>query len=413
LNAPPSGRLTLLDPATGEPLSPLRGWLAIAVMLSGTTFVGLVVAAIAPVMHAIAQHFGTDGNGELVAYGLATLPSIGVMIGGPITGLAIDRVGSRRFLLTALAVFGVMGSAGLYLDNVWVLVVSRFILGVAASGIVAGTLIMIGEYFDPGTRARVLGYQGAVGALVVLGIILSSGQLADWGGWRAPFALYLAAFVVMAVAAFAIPKRPAGGARRAAVRASSPAATETLLLLLPTLVLIAALFIGSFMPTLQVSLLLAANGVLKASTQSYVLSASAIMVAVGAASYSTIRRYWDDRAMLRISAVSLGLGIVTMGLSHGAMLVVAGCAISGFGTGLLNPQVNNMLIGRAGEAARGRAVGLGYTARYGGDFLNPVIVAPIKQQVGIHGAIIIVGAVFLAGALVDAMRGKTAKAARA
>lgn len=413
MEEPRAEGLRLLDPATGTPLSPLRSWLAVAVMLSGTTFVGLVVAAIAPVMHAIAQHFGQEGQGELVAYGMATLPSVGVMIGGPITGWAIDRVGSRRFLLIALAIFGVMGTAGLYLDNLTALIASRFILGVAASGIVAGTLIMIGEYFDADTRARVLGYQGAVGAIVVLGIILSSGQLADWGGWRAPFALYFAAFVIMAVTAFAIPPRPPAVARRVAVQAASPAARQTLFLLWPVLVLVAVLFIGSFMPTLQVSLLLADNGVLKPSNQSYVLGASAIMVAVGAASYSTVRRYWSDRTMLRMSAISLGFGIVVMGLSHGFALVAVGCAISGFGTGLLNPQVNNLLITRAGEAARGRAVGLGYTARYAGDFLNPVIVRPIKQEVGIHDAIIIVGAVFLAGAALDAVRGKGSEVAKA
>jgi MFS family permease len=401
LDAPRAGTLLLIDPATGVPLSRLRSWLAIAVMLSGTTFVALVVAAIAPVMHAISEHFGQNGNGKNIAYGMAILPSIGIMIGGPITGWVIDRVGSRSFLLAALTIFGLMGSAGLYLDNVWILIATRFVLGLTAAGIVAGTLIMIGEYFDPDTRARVLGYQGAVGALVVIGIFFLSGQLADLMGWRGPFLLYLTGFVVLGVVAVAIPKRPKNLVRRAVVDAGQPPARQTLLLLLPTLILVAVLFIGSFMPTLQVSFLLAANGVLKPSNQALVFDASAIMVAAGAASYSTLRHRMSDRGMLRLSAISLGLGIVTMGLGHDAWPVVAGCMISGIGTGLLNPQVNNMLITRAGENARGRAVGLGYTARYAGDFMNPVIVGPLTVAVGIHYAVMAVGVVFLIGAAVD------------
>jgi sugar phosphate permease len=189
--------------------------------------------------------------------------------------------------------------------------------------------------------------------------------------------------------------------RRAVADAGQPPARQTLLLLLPTLILVAVLFVGSFMPTLQVSFLLAANGVLKPSNQALVFDASAIMVAAGAASYSTLRHRMSDRGMLRLSAISLGLGIVTMGLGHDAWPVVAGCMISGIGTGLLNPQVNNMLITRAGENARGRAVGLGYTARYAGDFMNPVIVGPLTVAVGIHYAVMAVGVVFLAGAAVD------------
>jgi hypothetical protein len=85
LEAPRAEGLRLLDPATGMPLSPLRSWPAIAAMLSGTTFVGLVVAAIAPVMHAIAKHFGQEGQGDLVAYGII----VGAVF---LAGAALDAV---------------------------------------------------------------------------------------------------------------------------------------------------------------------------------------------------------------------------------------------------------------------------------------------------------------------------------
>ena len=165
--------------------------------------------------------------------------------------------------------------------------------------------------------------------------------------------------------------------------------------------MIVGLFVGSFMPTLQVSFLLAANGVLKPSNQSFVLAASAVMVSAGSAIYGPLRLRFDDRSILRLCALSIGSGIVVMGLSHEAIQVAVGCAISGIGTGLLNPQVNNMLLSRAGAEARGRAVGLGYTARYAGDFLNPVIVAPLAVAVGLHGAFVILGSVFLAFAAMD------------
>jgi MFS family permease len=399
LYAPAVERLILVDPATGTPLSRLQTWLAIIVMLSGTTFVALVVTAVAPIMSQLSEHFGQAGHGKLVAYGVATVPSIGIMIGGPITGWVIERVGSRNFLLTILIVFGISGSAGLFLNDVWLLVATRFILGVAASGIATGTLIMIGEYFAPEMRVRILGYQGAVGAIAALLIILSSGALADWAGWRAPFALYLIAFPVFVAVAIAIPRRHVGA--RAAKAVAETGAWTALAGLWGPLAVTVGLFVGSFMPTLQVSFLLAADGVLKASNQSLVLAASALMVGLGSAAYGTLRVRFGDPWMLRFCALAIGGGIVVMGFSHRAIQVAVGCAISGIGTGLLNPQVNNMLISRAGPNARGRAVGLGYTARYAGDFLNPVIVGPMAVAIGLHAAFVTLGAAFLVLATLD------------
>jgi len=61
LTAPPAERLILVDPATGQPLSRLQTWLAIMVMLSGTTFVALVVTVISPIMHLVSEHFADSG----------------------------------------------------------------------------------------------------------------------------------------------------------------------------------------------------------------------------------------------------------------------------------------------------------------------------------------------------------------
>jgi MFS family permease len=386
--------LILIDPATGTPLSRLQTWLAIAVMLSGTTFVALVVTAVSPIMHELSEHFGQGAHGNWLAYGVATVPSIGIALGGPLTGLAIERMGSRNFLLTTLVVFGLSGGAGLVIEDVRLLIATRFILGFSAAGAVTGTLIMIGEYFSPEMRIRILSYQGAIGAIAALVIILGSGTLADWAGWRAPFALYLFAFIAFFATLVAIPRRPAGP--RATASAAGLGGWSALATIWAPLVVVVALFVGSFMPTLQVSLLLKDLGVLKPSNQSLVIAAGAIMVSIGSWLYGPLRLRFSDLWILRLCSLWIGAGIIVSGLAHEAIQVAVGCAISGLGTGLLNPQVNNMLISRVSPEARGRAVGLGYTARYVGDFLNPVIVAPIAAMAGLGVAFVILGTAFVA-----------------
>ena len=138
MTAQPAERLILIDPATGAPLSRLQTWLSIVVMLSGTTFVALVVTVISPIMHLVSEHFADSGyDGKDIAYGLAVVPSIGILVSAPFAGWAIERVGSRNFLLTVLFVFGVSGSAGLFLDDVSLLIATRLVLGVAGVHAVA------------------------------------------------------------------------------------------------------------------------------------------------------------------------------------------------------------------------------------------------------------------------------------
>lgn len=401
----PDRKLVLHDPATGRALSPLRSWAAVAVMVFGTSFMSLVVVALSPVLHEVAAHFGQGQDGKLVAQLIQTVPSIGIILGAPASGWIVERMGSRPFLLAILTLFGLAGSAGLYLDDIWMLAATRFLLGIAAAGIVTTTLFMIGEYFDADGRARVLGYQSAVGAAAAMATILVAGQLADFGGWRAPFAIYLLALPLVAVAAFAIPAAPP---RQPAPKQAGE--RSSIVRLLPLLGLIVALFIASYMSTIQMSFLLASDDITKPSTQSFVIACGALMVTIGSASYGAIRLRLGDRWTLRLCGALLGSGIVVMGLGHIVPLVALGCAISGVGIGIMNPQVNNMLIAGAPQSARGRAVGLGYTARYLGNFLNPVLVHPLASMFGIHVAFVIVGALFLAGAVLDLVQRRKAAA---
>ena len=62
---------------------------------------------------------------------------------------------------------------------------------------------------------------------------------------------------------------------------------------------------------------------------------------------------------------------------------------------------------------RSSAIGLSYTARYSGDFLNPLIVHPLGLALGLHTAFVVVGGLFLAGVVVAAVWRQLIQRARA
>lgn len=376
-----------------------REWMAVAIMLSGGFMLALVVSAMSPVAAAAAKYFAKDGDGDLVAQMIVTVPAIGVIIGGPLCGWLIARFGSKRFLLVALGVFAVAGSAGLYLDNAMILLVSRFTLGLATSGIVTAMITMISDHFTPEARGRILGYQSATGAMAGVAAIFIAGYLGKVGGWRAPFGMYLLAIPVLVLGAIYLPETK----RRVRVATQTAAVSSRQLIgLWPIYLMIIPMFIAVYMPNIQVSFLLRDDGITDPMTQSYVILSGALFVAIAALLYGRIRGWLSAPQILMLCFVLQGVGILIMGFSHSAIMTAIGCAVLGSGTGISNPLISDLIVARTSAEQRSKAIGISYTARYSGDFINPWIMHPLGVAIGLHNAFLVAGALFLIGVAVAA-----------
>jgi len=391
----------LSDQATGTH-STIRGFhqrMTVAVMLSGGLMMALVVSAMAPIAHEAATYFAKSGDGDLVAQMIVTVPAIGIIVGGPICGWMIERFGSKRFLLAILALFGLSGSAGLYLDDALTLMVSRFLLGLATAGSMTAMITSITEYFTPEARSRILGYQSGTGAFAGVAAIFVAGQLGEYGGWRAPFSLYLLAFPVLLLGIRYLPEPPP---REIRVRATKGAG-GSILGLWPIYLMIIPMFVAVYMPNIQVSFLLRDDGITRPGTQSMVIMTGAFTVGVIALLYGRVRALLSNSQILLTCFACQGAGMVLMGLSHDPLTIALGCGILGIGTGIANPLISDLIIAKAAPEVRSRAIGASYTARYAGDFVNPLIMRPLGFAIGLHSAFILVGAAFLVGVLAAAI----------
>jgi MFS family permease len=388
------------DQAAGQhaTIQGFREWMAVILMLSGGVMLGLVVSAMSSVAQQASIYFAKSGDGDLVAQMIVTVPSIGVIVGGPLSGWAIARTGTKNFMLVMLAVFGIAGSAGLYLDSAMVLMVSRFVLGLATAGIVTSMITMISEHFTAELRSRIFGFQSASGAAAGVLTIFIAGQLGQAYGWRAPFALYLLSLVVLVLGIFYLPKTKA--VARPAEQAKTPVDWKQLGALWPLYLLILPMFVAVYMPNIQVQFLLRDDGITGPSAQSYVILTGAFVVAVSALCYGRVSRRFSGAQILIACFVFQGLGITLMGATHSAVPIALGCGILGIGTGIANPLISDLLVARTTPDMRSRAIGLSYTARYSGDFINPLIMRPMAIVIGLHSAFLVVGGAFLAGVVI-------------
>ncbi|WP_156495535.1 MFS transporter [Croceicoccus estronivorus] len=370
-----------------------RGKASRVVLVGGAPLMALMFAALGPVLPSIAEHFGGKADGTFAAQMILTMPAIGVILGGIIGGLSVERWGPRPVMIAALLGYGVLGVGCYFLEELALLLVARFFMGFCVAQIGTAIGVIVGTWFQGVARARLLGYQSAVAGVFAVSGLLLSGVLAEAGSWRTPFLLYAIAFVVLALAVGAL---PVGVGRTA--HAEKRVSLRPLVGLWPVYALAAFLFVGYFMTSIQLSFLLAEDGHGSAVVRSVVLASGVLAGGVFGGCYGRFyARLGEQRVQIfLITMMACGLGLI--GFATSLPMLVGGAILAGGGGGMIPPHIGGILLNRVPADIRARAVGLEFTVLYIADFLNPLIMTPLRALIGIHGA-------FLAMAAALAMAG--------
>ncbi len=384
--------------AASVPARGLRDRVGLFVILSSIGFNVLLVLAIQPVMSEISAYFGGGTHGDLISQLLETLSGVGIMLGGPASGLIAERIGTRNLLLLALGTYGAAGSICGLFDDVAVLLPLRFLQGFGAAGIAVSTYSLVGARFEGAMRSRVIGYQQAFVAVTGIVSLPVAGVIADRGGWHAPFALYLSAFAMLVLGWLSLPSnRPAPALHEA--RRTKPSLSA----LMPLYLAAVPLYLAANMANLHISFVLAGDGITKSTGQSIVMLTSSAVYALGGILYGHIVVRLGARRMLCVILGLMAASGVIIGSSHVAWVMAAGMGLSGLSGGLMIPFMTNLVVNRAGPAARSRALGFFYMATYIGNFLNPPIMTPLRRWLGNHEIFLAVGLVLAAAALAQAL----------
>ncbi|MDO9486824.1 MAG: MFS transporter, partial [Sphingomonadaceae bacterium] len=113
----------------------------------------------------------------------------------------------------------------------------------------------------------------------------------------------------------------------------------------------------------------------------------------GAASSGRLLGRLGQRRLFGVMALLLGGGQAIIGFSTSVPATLAGAAIAGLAGGMVLPTLINTVISQVPLSVRSTAIGLVYSTAYLGEFLNPVLLDPIRRAIGIHGVFISVGLV--------------------
>jgi MFS family permease len=386
----------------GLALGDLRRRLVFVVVLAGGVAASMVYVALSPILPKLAAHFG-GADAEMTAQLGSSMPSLGIIAGGALSGWAVARLGLRPLLIWALAGFGLFGTAGAFFGDIWGFSATRLALGFCGSFLTTACVAWIAELYDEAGCSKMIGYWKASMGLSVTPIVLAAGALGDAFGWRGAFAVFagLAAPAVV-LALFVVPglKASAPAAETAQAGAGRGGAAR----LWPLFLMIFALHIMMMMGNNQIPFVLKDHGLTSASRIALVMGLTAPLGGVASILSGHWQARFGERATLCGGVAAAGVGAALIGLAPGLWAAAAGNAVFTLGTGTFLPLYMTMPINRVSAASRGAAIGLVQVSMYLGAFANPLVLKPVREAFGLEGMYLFIGLLALAGALAGGVR---------
>ncbi len=172
-------------------------------LLLASTLTVMSGATIAPSLPAMQTHFSDVANAEFWVRLILTVPALFIVIGSPIAGQLVDKIGRKRLLLGSAILYGFAGSSGFVLNSVFAILTGRAFLGLAVAGVMVSATTLIADYYRGDARANFMGLQAAFmgfGGVVFLSV---GGFIADLN-WRFPFLIYLFSWLLIPGILFAL-----------------------------------------------------------------------------------------------------------------------------------------------------------------------------------------------------------------
>ncbi|OKH24969.1 MFS transporter [Chroogloeocystis siderophila] len=373
----------------------LRDPKLIVLLLAGslTTMTGGVVA---PVLPEIIEHLQLDTG---LAANLVSVHNLTIALFSPPLGILADRIGRLKVLVPALVLYALFGVAGAFMDDFWSLLLLRALLGAASGGIAAASLGLLGSMYEGQARSQALGL--ATSTLTLTGI--TDPLLGGWVGasrWQNAFYLYGVGLAIAFLAATILKEQP----RKTKSQATQPEKLRQVLLQRHTLKILIALSLTSVaMYAVVIYAPLYLNATINADTllNGVVLASRAIgagiISAFGASKLA--RRLGSSRAI----ALGFGLMAVTLiaiPLLHQVSWIVVSAIMFGVGFGIVLPNLYNALANLAPEQLRASVLAIGTGMGFLGQFLSPILLAPVLNYAGIEAVFYAAAAIAIATGLI-------------
>lgn len=342
-----------------------------------TTMAGGIVAPILPEMVQQLQI-----NPELAGI-LVSMHCLTIALFSPILGILADWVGRLRVLYPSLLIYALAGIAGAFLQNFWLLLLTRGLLGAASGGIAAASLGLLGSMYEGKKRSQALAL--ATTTLTITGI--TDPLIGGWVGnssWQNTFYLYGLAlpYALLLALIFKEQSLPAKseanelGSKLYHVLGSRHAIKLLVALSLTSVAMYAVVIYAPMYLKATIGAGPVLNGIVLASR------------AIGAGFVSAFGTNKLAQRFGAMQATALGFGLMCVTLATIPLLkilswILLSAILFGAGFGIVLPSIYNALANLAPSQLRSSVLSAGIGVGFLGQFMSPILLGPVLGHIGL------------------------------
>ena len=327
-----------------------------------------VMAGAATALGVISAHF--EGRNPLLIQLIVSLPSLFIILTNLVFPWLCRLMKTRTLALTGLALYVLSGAGAFCVDNIWLLLVLRALMGVSVGMIMPLSTGLLAYYFPPEEQAGLMGLSAAMNQMGGVVATFLAGMLAGII-WNYAFLVYLLGLIAVILVALFLPNERLsgrGGVSLSLLRRFHPSVVGMFLVMV--------LFF--IYPT---NFALTASGTLsEMGVTLTMVGLDVVAFLVGLCFGFLMKRFAAQ--MKYVAPLGFAAGYLCLAAGSGLVWLLLGPAFIGVANGIGVPYLNTIGSVKAGREAATTVMPLLSAALYLGQFLSPLIVSPIASAAG-------------------------------
>ncbi len=317
--------------------------------------------------------FANIPNGPALVKLTLSFPGLFIALTAVVAGLVIDRFGRLKLLGVALLCYALGGTSGYWLDNIYLILAGRALLGISVGITMTIVTTLVADYYEGIARQKFAGLQIAVMSLGGIIFITLGGILADIN-WRVPFLLYLFSLLIIPFS-YKYLKEPG----RMEDQKARPTGVKSPALIWLVFFNVMLMWILFFIIPVQIPFYLKSIGVETNTLIGIAIAASTFFSAVSSFSYARIKARFSFRQIFAMGYLLMGFAFLAIALGNSYAMVMLGMLLAGLGMGVMIPNANIWVMQLAPPQIRGREIGRLTTFWFLGQFLSPLVLLPFLE----------------------------------
>ena len=361
-----------------------------ATVLSISLLTVMAGAAIAPALGIIRDHF-SDAPDMLVQL-IVSLPALLIIVTNLLFPWLCSLLKTRSLALTGLLLYVVAGAGCFFVDDIWLLLAMRALLGVSVGMIMPLSTGLLAYYFPPERQASLMGLSAAMNQMGGVVATLLAGLLANIE-WNYAFLVYLLGLVAVVLVLLYLPDERLKGGKGPSLglmKRFHPSVVGMFLVMI--------LFF--IYPTRFALSAHAGTGLSNNAITFIMVGLDVVAFLVGLVFGKLMQGF--RYGMKYVAPAGFIAGYMLLSLGSDLPLLLAGSAVIGIANGIGVPYLNTIASMKAGKEAASTVMPLLSAALYLGQFLSPLVVTPLgalcfgaEDLLAPFKAGVIIGAVYL------------------